>query len=425
MIKYTEHKLDNGLKIFLAPMQETQAVTIFFIYKVGSRYESLPQNGLSHFLEHMFFKGTEKRPRTFDIAQELDGLGASYNAYTSEEYTGYYVSAAAEHFPIALDVLTDMLYGSKFEAEEIEREKGVICEEIKMYHDNPMDYLHEVTKELIYGDTPLGRDIAGTQQSVKAFVRDQFVDYKNRFYGPENTVVAIAGNPNKHDWLKALEARLTGLSAGQKIDHEPQSMVLTGSPVKIGNRPIDQIHLNLLHYGYNHTHPKMEIVDVMTTLFGGTMSSRLNIEVRERRGLAYYAWSGRTAFDDIGAISATAGIDPTKLDEALEVILNQINRLKTEPVEEAELYRTKQNLKGRLSLRLEDSDSIARYLAYDEVELGKIIQPEEYIAKVEKVTASDIMEVANELFKPEQRKLALVGPLGPEEETRLCDAINN
>ncbi len=423
MINYEKHTLDNGLRVFLAPMHETQAVTVLFLFGVGSRHESARQNGLSHFLEHMFFKGTEKRPTTLDISQELDTLGAEYNAYTSEERTGYYVSAAAEHFPIAFNVLTDMLYGSVFDSEEINREKGVICEEIKMYFDNPMTYLNEIEKSLVFGDTPLGRDIAGGPKTVNAFTREDFVGYKNDFYAPSNTILVVAGNPAKHDWLSLVNDSLAKIPASKVRSFEKQTEVPDSKSVKIGHKPIDQAHLSIDHYSLPHTDERRAILDVLSNILGGTMSSRLFVEVRERRGLAYYVRSGSESFHDIGIFSASAGVDPKKLEQAVTVIIEQINKLKTEPVTEVELKRAKQNIKGRMSLQLEDSHSIARYLANDELETGKVEQPEEFIARIEKVTSADIMNIANELLVPEKRKLAVVGPLKPEQEEKLAELI--
>lgn len=424
MIKYETHRLANGLKIFLAPMEETQATTILFLFGVGSRFETAKQNGLSHFLEHMFFKGTTKRPTTLEISQELDSLGASYNAYTSEDKTGYYISAAGEHFPIAFDVLTDMLYGSVFAESEIEKEKGVICEEIKMYHDDPMGYLDEIAKSLVYGDTPLGRDIAGTKATVRSFSRQDFLDHKAQFYGPENTILAIAGNPKGHDWLQAINHKLADLPTSTPLAPEKQAEILTGDKVTIGKRAIDQVNLSLSHYSIPNSHPDRVIFDVLSNIFGGTMSSRLFVEVREKRGLAYRAWSGQNRFVDIGDFECAAGVALDKLDEALTTIINEIDKLKSTPVTEVELKRAKQNLKGRLSLNLEDSHSIARYLAYDELAFGKIEQPEQYIEQVEKVTQSDIIRVAKTYLIKEKRKLALVGPIEVSEQNRLTELIN-
>lgn len=419
MIQFDKHVLDNGLRVLLAPMHETQAVTILFLFGVGSRYETAQQNGLSHFLEHMFFKGTAKRPTTLDISQELDSLGAEYNAYTSEERTGYYVSAAAEAFPIAFDVLTDMLYNSQFKSEEIEKEKGVIKEEIKMYHDNPMSYLNEISKALVFGDTPLGRDIAGTEVSVDAFKRSDFLSYKEHYYRPSNTIIVVAGNPKHHDWLKLISSTLSHLE-DDSITPAPTQQILTDtSPVKIGHKPIDQAHLSLMHYAIPVTDPRLETFAVMSNILGGTMSSRLFVEVRERRGLAYYVRSNLDTYQDIGVFDCNAGVDPKKLPEALQVIIEQIQRLKSEPVTEIELMRAKQNIRGRLSLQLEDSHSIARYIANDELEFKRVIQPEEYLEKIEKVTEAAIMEVANQFFKVETRRLAVVGPLKEEQGDTL------
>lgn len=424
MIQFEKHVLPNGLRVFLVPMHETQAVTVLFMVNVGSRYETDKQNGLSHFLEHMFFKGTEKRPTTLDISQELDALGADYNAFTSEELTGYYVSSAAEHFPIAFDVLTDMLYGSKFDKAEIEKEKGVICEEIKMYADNPRSYLNEIGKTLAYGSTPLGRDVAGKPETVKSFDQKDFLDYKNQNYGPENTILVIAGNPNNYQWLKTVTDTLSRLKPSQPAAYEPQQVIKDGPQVKIGHRPIDQMNVSLMHYAVSHTDPRYPTAHVLANILGGTMSSRLFVEIREKRGLAYGAWAYVDAYHDTGTLDCCLGVDPAKLEEALTVTLDEMDKLTNEPVSDIELNRAKQNIKGKLSLRLEDSHSIARYIASEELEYGGIKQPEEYIKLIEKVTKSDIMELAKELFQPANRKLAIVGPIKEDQEEILRELIN-
>ncbi len=424
MIKFDSQRLPNGMQLITAPMHETQAVTVLFLFKVGSRYETKSENGLSHFLEHMFFKGTEKRPTTLDISQELDSLGADYNAYTGEERTGYYISCAANEFPTALDVLADMLYGSKFEEAEINREKGVIVEEIKMYRDSPMSYLAEVAKQVAFGDSSLGRDIAGTPESVNRFSRADFLRHRDSHYNPQNTIVVVAGNPDNHNWAELLTKTLADRPAGAGQKFETQTINGNDPTVLIGTKPVDQAHICLMHYGLNHTDPKLETLEVLSNILGGTMSSRLFVEVRERRGLAYYANSSLDTFHDIGLFEANAGVDPKKLDEALSVIVQEINNLKTEPVSAAELKRAKQNITGRMSLRLEDSHSIARYLANDLLELGAIEQPEAYLKKVDAVNEQAILDLANQLFKPEMRRLAVVGPLEAKDQDRLKQIIS-
>lgn len=421
-INFQTETLANGLRVFYLPKQETNAVTVMFAFKVGSRYETAKQNGLSHFLEHMFFKGTEKRPNSQAISQVLDTLGAEFNAFTSEEVTAYYVSTDKANFTIAFDVLTDMLYHSKFEAEEIAKEKGVICEEIKMYADNPMSHIYEISKLLAYGDTPLGRDIAGTSASVNAFERQDFLDYLERFYTPANTIVIIAGNGQVEDWQRAV-APLAELKSGAASQFEAQT-TLTTEVLRHSPKPIDQVHLDLIVPGLKRTDPAMPILSILSNILGGTMSSRLFVEVREKAGLAYYVRSQIEDTHDIGILSLAAGVDPQKLPLAVKTIGQELDKLMDEPVSAEELSRAKQNIRGKMSLRLESSYALANYIASEAITHEKIEQPDQWLAKIEAVTATEVQDLAKQLLARGQRKLAMVGPVESATLESLHQSLN-
>lgn len=415
MISYQAHTLKNGFRVITAPMHDTKAVSVLFLVGVGSRYETPGQSGLSHFLEHLVFKGTKKRPSNLHIASELDSVGAQYNAYTSEEYTGFFVRASADHFLLALDILADMLWQSTFPIAELEREKGVIVEEINMYRDDPMRHIGDLIKSTVFPGHPLGLQITGTKETVTAMTREHFLDYRRRWYTAKNTILTIAGNPLRNDWLSAIAKLIDNVPDGSPAAYQPFQPHQAGPRVQLEHRSTDQAHFVLALPKFKRTDPRWPAVKVMTNLLGGMMSSRLFTEVREKRGLAYYVNAGVDDFRDTGAIYIRAGVDIKKIDEALKVSLGELARLKTESVPEQELHKTQENLKGNIYLSLEDSLSVAEFLADQALLWGSIDQPEQIVEDVIKVTAHDIMKVANELLVTEKLNLAVVGPYKEEE----------
>ena len=415
MLKYSLLKLDNGLRVITAPLENTKAVSLFVLVGTGSRYENKQNNGIAHFLEHMFFKGTTKRPKTVDIARELDAVGASFNAFTGEEYTGFYVRAESSHFDLALDVLTDMLFNSKFDEKEIEKEKGVILEEINMIRDVPQSYIEYVMKDLLYGDTPLGRMITGTPDTVTKFNRETFIEFRKQFYQPENMVVAVAGSDGKM-WYDKIE-KIFG-SLPKDITEAPEKVTETQSApqLKIHEKKTDQAHFILSFRGIKRTDPRRAILKVLNNLMGGTMSSRLFIEVREKRGLCYYVSSDFADYMDTGYWEISAGVDIKRAHVALKVILDECERLKNEDVTDEELSRAKENMKGHLYLGLEESLSVAEFLGEQELLWQKIEDPDVLVAQMAKVTKEDVKKLANDIMKPENLNLAIVGPFENKEK---------
>jgi len=424
MLDYKLTKFSNGLKLITAPLENTKAVTVLFSVGVGSRYEKKELNGISHFLEHMFFKGTQKRPTALDISKALDSVGAGFNAFTAEENTFFFVRAAAEHFDLALDVLFDMLYGSKFDPAEVEREKGVIIEELNMYQDQPQNYVYDVAKKLLYGDHPLGREVVGTKETIKGMNREDFISYRNKFYSPHNMIVAVAGAPSTgsgqaedgNGWRDKIAKIFETVPVATGENYEKVREAQEKPELLIHHKKTDQAHLVLGFRSMPKTDPRRPILKVMNNLFGETMSSRLFIEVRERRGLAYYVNSELGDFRDTGVLAAAAGVDISRAEEAVKVILDEFSKLKTQAVTKEELHRAKENLKGKLYLFLEESFEVAGFLAEQELFWEKIEDPEEIIKKYEAVTAADIQKLAGELFIPKNLNLAIIAPFDDKSQ---------
>ena len=410
MIQFERTTLPNGLRILAAPLHETKAMTLQFLVGTGSRFERADEGGISHFLEHILFKGTRKYPSPILLAEMLDGIGAEFNAFTSEEYTGFYVHAEANQFPLALDILSQMFYEPIFKPDDVEREKGVILEERNMYLDLPQRHVWDLTRQLLYGDTALGRNIVGSPETVKSFSKQTFQDYQKDCYTPDNIIVSIAGNPNEHDWMKDLSG-VFGSKTGTKTrtmiaaeDAQSQPKLL------VEHRTTDQTHLVLSLRTFPQTDDRRFTLGVLSTILGGTMSSRLFNEIREKRGLAYYVRSSADGYHDAGSFAISTGANNANAKEAVKVILDELKKLKGTPVSAAELSRAKENFRGKLALQLEESSSVGSYLAEQELYFGAQLQPEELIEKVNAVTAKQIQALAQEFFVKKHLNLAAVGP---------------
>src|SRR5919197_4719619 len=351
---YELHRLPNNLRVLTAPMSHAQSVVCFVMLAAGSRYETRETNGIAPFSEHMFFKGTERRPTARDLAAEVDAIGAEFNAFTSKEYTGYYVKCAAESRDVALDVLVDMLRHSKFDPDEIDREKGVIIEEMNMYFDTPRDFIGGVYEELLYGDQPLGWDIIGRKETVRGATHDTFREYLDHWYKPSRMVVGVGGaiGDGLHEKLEELLGDLPPGNTGEPAHIELGSA--NGSRVKVHTKQSDQAHICLGVYSYPPVHPDPYALQVLATILGGGMSSRLFTEVRERRGLAYYVFGINHSYTDTGSLFSQAGVDISRIEEALTTIVDELKRVVDEPVPANELAKAKNFAKGRFVLQLEN-----------------------------------------------------------------------
>jgi predicted Zn-dependent peptidase len=404
-----EH-LDNGLRILTAPMDSAQSVTCAIMLAAGSRYETADTNGIAHFAEHMFFKGTERRPTARDISKEIDAIGGEFNAFTGKEYTGYYVKCAAESRDIALDVLVDMLRNSKFDPEEIDREKGVIIEEMNMYYDTPRDFISGVYEELLYGDQPLGWDIIGRKETVRGATRDTFRSYVDHWYKPSRMVVGIGGKLG--DGLHERVAELLGdLSQADTGEPEPARVSVNGSArVNVHTKASDQAHICLGVHSYPLEHPDRYVLQVLSTILGGGMSSRLFTEVRERRGLAYYVYGLNHSYTDAGSLYAQAGVDINRIDDAVSTIAAELRKIAQEPVPQDELDKAKSFAKGRFVLQLETSQGLIMFGLRREVLESRTPDPEEILEELDKVTAEDVQRVARDLIETRGANLAVIGP---------------
>jgi predicted Zn-dependent peptidase len=391
-------------------------VTCAIMLAAGSRYETPETNGIAHFSEHMFFKGTERRPTARDISKEIDAIGGEFNAFTGKEYTGYYVKCAAESRDVALDVLVDMLRHSKFDADEIEREKGVIIEEMNMYFDTPRDYIGGVYDELIYGDQPLGWDIIGRKETVRGATRETFTSYLDRWYKPRRMVVGIGGQLG-NGLLERIEELLGDLP--DEETGEPARTALDGtnggSRVRIHTKQSDQAHISLGVYSYPLAHPDRYALQILSNVLGGGMSSRLFTEVRERRGLAYYVFGINHSYTDAGSLYAQAGVDIQRIDEAVTTVAAELRKVAAEGVPQDELDKTKSFAKGRFVLQLESPQGLIMFGLRREVLEGKTPDPEEIIAELDKVTGDDVARVANDVIDGRGLNLAVIGPFDDAE----------
>jgi len=406
----------NGLRLITAPMADTNTVTVIVAVAAGSKYETKGTNGLSHFLEHMMFKGTKKRPKTKDIAGSLDAVGGEYNAFTSQESTAYFAKVDKEHLDLAVDVVSDIYLNSKLDTREIERERGVILQEINMYEDTPMLAVQEEFEHLLWGDQPAGWKVIGTKENIARVGRKDFVGYRTKFYNAKNTVVCICGNFGERGESGVIrkigkvfaKMRRGGVNKKQKTIERQSKPAL-----KARHKKTDQAHLVLGFRGYDMFHPDRFALALLANILGGTMSSRLFLAVRERLGLAYYVSASSEEYSDCGYFSVRAGVDTNreKIEKTLKTILREIGRMRERGATGNELQKAKDNMRGKMALSLESSDEVAGYLAGQELARREIKRPEEILRRIDKVGKSDILRVAREVFQNENLNLAMIGPV--------------
>jgi len=404
--------LKNGLRLVTAPMKDTNTVTVIVAVAAGSKYESKKTNGLSHFLEHLFFKGTKKRPKTKDIAEALDSVGGEYNAFTSQESTAYFAKVDQKHLDLALDVVSDIYLNSKLDRKEIEKERGVITQEINMYEDTPMLAVQEEFEELLYGDQPAGWKVIGTKENILRLKRQDFADYMQKLYTAPNTVVTVAGNFNEKKIKSKIARYFSGIRKG-KVNEKAKTLERQNKPaLKVRDKKTDQAHLVIGFRSFDMFHPDRYALSLLANILGGTMSSRLFLSVREREGLAYYINASSDNYSDCGYFSIRAGVDtdPRKVEKTIRVILREIAKIRKSGVTPAELKKAKDNVRGKTALSLESSDEVAMFLAGQELSRRKIETPEEILSEVDRVSQRDIRRVTKNIFRNEKMNLAAIGP---------------
>jgi len=413
---YTHHltKLPSGLQLITVPMPQLDSLTVLAGVSAGSRQETRLANGLFHFLEHLAFKGTHKRPSTLAIAGEADSVGAAFNAFTSKEFTGYWMKVASRHKALAFDILSDILTDSLLAPKEIEREKGVIIEELNMYEDLPMRKVQENFERLMYGDNSMGWSTGGGKDQIRQMKRPAFVSALKRFYFSRNMVVAAVGKITPQEATALAGQYFSSLQrAGQKVTKEIK-ISQAASRLQLQTKKTEQAHFCLGVPGLAYNDKDRFALSVLAAVLGGGMSSRLFIEIRERRGLAYYVGCDDDNFTDSGYLLARAGVRLEKIDEAIKVVIDELVKLTKIPVGDQELKKTQEMIKGRLVLSLEDSQQVATDYAVELLLEKKIRTPQEIMKLIDQVTVADLQRVAKRLLKPEKLNLAIIGPFQSE-----------
>lgn len=401
--------LPNGLRILTSTFRHTNAVSIIFLFGAGSRYETPELAGASHLFEHLLFKGTPTRPTPRQISEVVEGVGGSLNAFTDREVTGYWCRLAQPHYREGIDLLSDMALNSLFRDEDIDKEKQVVYEEIRASFDSPGARASMLLDELLWPNQPMGRDIAGTVESVGAISRDEMRKYLETQYVASNTVIAVAGNIEHDDVVEQLTELLGGLQDGEILPMYPFESKTDGPRVALEHRPTEQAHIAFGLPGFSQDDPDRYALALMSVILGESMSSRLFEEVREQRGLAYDIHSGVAFYSDCGAFIVESGIDPARIDEAIPVILGELGKMR-DGVTEAEWAQARELTKGRMMLRMEESRAVTSFLGIQELLRNKVESVDAVIEKIEAVTLDDIKRVANRIISAENLVLAVVGP---------------
>ena len=431
--------LKNGLRVIFIDTKTFPTLTTLLLIGAGSRYENEKNNGIAHFFEHMAFKGSQKYPNSFVISSTVEGFGGVFNAFTSKDHTGYWIKATNEHFEKMIDVIADMIQTPKLLPEEIEREKDVIKEEINMYEDMPQKKVGEIFENLLYPKHPLGFDIAGTKKTVQSFNRQTFTDYIDSLYHPNNAVLIVAGGlsnlfervrhrPAQREvsspiskYLEIIEEKFGNWKRDNKSTFEKIKESQSKPQVLIKYKKTEQAHFSLGFRTFSFNDERKYALNLLSTILGGGMSSRLFIQVRERRGLCYYISSSGEFYHDCGSFVTQAGVTNNleKIKEAIKTIMNEHNKIKTDDIKKEELLKAKEMIKGRLMLSMEDSMNTASFFGTKKILQNKIMTPSEIIEKIEAVTVEEIAELAKNIFTPDKLNFALIGPFKEENFSDL------
>jgi len=415
-MKFSKKVLKNGLRVVTVPMKDNPTATVLVLVEAGSKYETKKVNGISHFLEHMCFKGTTKRPRAFDISKELDAIGSQYNAFTAQEYTGYYAKSGSRHFKQIFDIVSDIYLNSTFPDKEMEKEKGVIIEEINMYEDMPNRHVQDLMMALLYGDQPAGWNIAGEKKNILNMKRDDFVSYKEMHYVPEATVIVVSGQVTEKEVLKEVKDVFGKIPRGKKVGKLKVIEAQKKPQALISFKKTDQTHFVLGVRSYGLLDLKGPVLSVLGGILGGGMSSRLFQKLREEMGVGYYVRAYNDSYTDHGFFQISAGVDNKRIKEVVDAVLLECKKLKNYKVSDEELNKVKEYLIGNMKLSLESSDDIANFYGGQEILKRQIQNAEAKAKEVRSVTANQIQNLARDIFKDKNLNLALIGPFRNKAE---------
>lgn len=419
MGNFKKYTLENGLRIILAPQPVSPAATVLVLVEAGSKYETKEINGLSHFLEHMCFKGTKKRPRQIDVAAELDSLGAEYNAFTAQEYTGYWIKANAKNLEKSLDIVSDMYLNPVFGLEEIDKERGVIVEELNMYRDTPARHVVDLFMNVLYGDQPAGWDIGGSKEVINVLKQEDFLKYRDAHYLASSTLVVVAGAFDEAETLGKIKDYFSGIKTSVKSQKIKTIEGQTKPAALVQFKESDQSHLVLGVRAFDIFDNRRFALQVLADILGGSMSSRLFQKVRTEMGAAYYISASADLFSDHGFLAVNAGVDHKKIDEVVKAVIGEFAVMKEKGVSVEELRRAKDHLCGSMALNFETSDEIASFYGGQEIIKREIASLDEVLAKIQSVNAEEIKAVAEEIFKTEKLNLALIGPFKDKDFSNI------
>lgn len=415
-MKFNQTVLENGLKIITVPMVDNPAVTFLVMVSTGSKYEAKETNGLSHFLEHMVFKGTPKRPTAMDISRELESLGAHYNAFTAQEYTGYYAKVNSTDADKAIEIVSDIYLNPLLDSKEMEKEKGVIIEEIRMYKDIPQRQIHNLFMNLVYGNQPAGWSIAGPEENIKSFTVEHFKKYRSEHYVAEATTVVIAGSINEKDILEKVKIAFSEIPKTKKDDKVLVKEDQKKPEILVEFKESDQAHMIMGFRSFSIKSEYDTTLNVLATLLGKGMSSRLFQKIREEMGAGYYIYAGNDAYTDHGIFTISAGVDIKRVGEIITTLLSEVKKIINDPITEEELKKVKDYMCGSFMLGLETSDSRAEFVAGNSILKGRVETPEEEISKIRAVTVEQLKDIARKIFVDEGLNLAIIGPFKDKTE---------
>ncbi|MEX2014066.1 MAG: pitrilysin family protein [Parcubacteria group bacterium] len=408
-MNFKKTTLPNGLRVITVPVKGNPAVMVLVMVETGSNYETKAENGLSHFLEHVCFKGTVNRPGVSSIVRELDNLGAQNNAFTSNEFTGYYAKAAKKQFSKLFDIISDLYLNPTLPAQDLEKERGVILEEISMYEDLPQKQVEERLSRLLYGDVPAGRTILGPRDNIKKFKREDFLAYRSKHYVASKTVIIVAGDVSEETVLKEVANNFKNVPMGKKISKLPVREKQKSPGLLIYKKKTDQTHMVMAFRAYKAGDKRVPALSVLVEILGKGMSSRLFTRLRDEMGACYYVRANHEEYTDHGVFSIATGINVSRTEEVVRALLRECRKLSNIKVSDEELQKAKEHNIGHLYLDLETTDSIAEFYAEQEVVTGKPKNPEEQEKAIRKVTAEEVRKVARDIFRNEKLNLAIVG----------------